>query len=424
MNPGMDDHRKERRRSITLLTLAMLATAGLIVREFTEANPDVVELALFAAIAALLGYELIASHRALRRLRDAVATEESRYRFVAERAPVVAYLADLGDRARWHYVSPHIEALLGFTPEEWCGDPELWRRQVHPDDLPLAVSDERRTVASGQPNATDYRIRTRGGEEIWVRDVAIALKRNGRQMTQGVIYDITGLKRAEEGLRTRERMLQGIVRERTRELERSRMETLQRLAIAAELHEEGTREHTLRVGQIAASLAHAMGLSPAFVELIAQAAPLHDIGKLGVTNEILLRPTALTDTELETMRQHTLVGARILEGSDTPALRLAEQIALTHHEHWDGSGYPRGLAGEEIPVAGRITIVADVFDALMHERAYKEAWPAQEAIEEIRRGSGTLFDPAVVDAFVSLDRSALVASAGKPPLPPSVVRLR
>jgi putative two-component system response regulator len=124
------------------------------------------------------------------------------------------------------------------------------------------------------------------------------------------------------------------------------------------------------------------------------------------------------------MRQHTLVGARILEGSDTPALRLAEQIALTHHEHWDGSGYPRGLAGEEIPVAGRITIVADVFDALMHERAYKEAWPAEEAIEEIRRGSGTLFDPAVVDAFVSLNRSVLVDAAGKPPLPPSVVRLR
>jgi PAS domain S-box-containing protein/putative nucleotidyltransferase with HDIG domain len=407
-----------------LRVLAILAVAGLLVRELTLGDQNWVELLLFGVIAALLTIDLVLGYRLNGHLRHAVATEESRYRFVAEQAPVIAYLAEIGEQARWHYVSPHITALLGFTPDEWIENPGLWQRQVHPDDLPLAMSDERRAVASGKANSTDYRMRTKGGEEIWVRDVALPIEINRRTMTQGVIYDITGLKREEEGLRSRERLLQGIVRERTRELERSRVETLQRLAIAAELHEEGTREHTLRVGRIAALIAHAMGLSPAFVELIAQAAPLHDIGKLGVSNEILLRPGTLSDTEMETMRQHTLVGARILEGSEAPVLRLAEQIALTHHERWDGKGYPRGLAGEEIPIAGRITNVADVFDTLLHERTYKEAWAPPEAIEEIRRGSGSRHDPAVVDAFLSLDQADLIATAGRAPSINPVVRLR
>jgi PAS domain S-box-containing protein/putative nucleotidyltransferase with HDIG domain len=420
----MDHPIKNRRRRRALRVLAFLAVAALIVRELSRGETDPLELALFGAVAILLATELWLGYRAQGRLRDAVATGESRYRFVAEQAPVIAYLAELGEDARWHYVSPHITTLLGFTPEEWLENPGLWHRQVHPDDLPLAMSDERRAVRSGEPNATDYRIRTKRGEEIWVRDVALPIQSGKREMTQGVIYDITGLKRAEEGLRTRERMLQGIVRERTRELERSRIETLQRLAIAAELHEEGTREHTLRVGRIAASIAHGMGLSPAFVELIAQAAPLHDIGKLGVSNEILLRPGGLSDTELETMRQHTLVGARILEGSEAPVLRLAEQIALTHHERWDGKGYPRGLAGEEIPIAGRITNVADIFDTLLHERTYREAWAPREAFEEIRSGSGTRHDPAVVDAFLSLDQAALIAAAGRAASSAPVVPLR
>ena len=209
----------------------------------------------------LIGFELYFGSRD--RDTDRLAADESRYRFVAEQAPVIAYLAEPGEKARWHYVSPHIETMLGFTPEEWREDPGLWRRQVHPDDVALAISDERRALSSGEPNATDYRMRTKGGEEIWVRDVAVGLTEGEQQITQGVIYDITGLKRAEEGLRTRERMLQGVVGERTRELERSRLETLQRLAVAAELHEKGTHEHTVRVGRISAAIAHQLDLSPA-----------------------------------------------------------------------------------------------------------------------------------------------------------------
>lgn len=393
----------------------MAAIAALIAAELLGGANSGLQLALFSLIAVLVGAELILSYRAEARLSEAVASEESRYRFVAEQAPVIAYLAEPGEKARWHYVSPHITEMLGFTPGEWRNDPDLWSRQVHPDDLPLAVSDERRALSSGEPNATDYRMRTKEGQEIWVRDIAVGVTRNGHETTQGVIYDITGLKRAEEGLRTRERILQRVIRERTRELERSRLETLRRLAIAAELHEVGTHEHTIRVGRTSAAIAHELGLSPGFVEMLAQAAPLHDIGKLGISNEILLHPEALSAADRETMRRHTVVGAKILGGSETPSLRLAEQIALTHHERWDGKGYPRGLVGEEIPMGGRITMVADVFDALMHGRSYKEAWSADDALDEIRAGSGSRFDPAVVEAFLRLDHLELLE-----PIPESV----
>lgn len=386
----------------------MVAVAALIVVTIAgEPDPGPV-LGLACLIGLLIGVELILGLRAQVRLRGA-SSQEPRYRFVAEQAPVIAYLAEPGEKACWHYVSPFITTMLGFTPEEWCEDPGLWRRQVHPDDLPLAISDERRALNSGEANATDYRMRTKDGEEIWVRDIAVGLLRDGNEVTQGVIYDITGLKRAEEGLRTRERMLGGVVRERTRELQRSRLETLQRLAIAAELHQEGTQEHSIRVGRTAAAIADELGLSSGFVEMIAQAAPLHDIGKLAVSSEILTRPEPLTSSELEMMRRHTLFGARILGGSETPSLRLAEQIARTHHERWDGQGYPDGLSGPQIPVGGRITMVADVFDALMHGRAYKEPWSVMDALYEIRAGSGSLFDPSVVDAFLRLDHLELLA---------------
>ncbi len=364
-----------------------------------------VTLGLLAAL--LIAAELYSGRGDWRAER--LAAEESRYRFVAEQAPVIAYLAEPGEKARWHYVSPHITTMLGFTPQEWREDPGLWRRQVHPDDVALAISDERRALRSGEPNATDYRMRTKSGEEIWVRDVAVGLTEGEEEITQGVIYDITALKRAEEGLRTRERMLQGVVGERTRELERSRLETLQRLAVAAELHEKGTHEHTVRVGRTSAAIANELGLSEGFVELIGQAAPLHDIGKLGVSEEVLLQPTELSESEMETMQQHTVTGADILGGSEAPSLRLAEQVALTHHERWDGEGYPRGLRGEEIPIGGRITMVADAFDTLTHGRPRFEPWTLEETLAEIIAGSGTRFDPAVVEAFLRLAHAELMA---------------
>jgi putative two-component system response regulator len=146
---------------------------------------------------------------------------------------------------------------------------------------------------------------------------------------------------------------------------------------------------------------------------------MHDIGKVGVPDSILHKTGPLDDGERDRMRRHTTVGGEILAGSQSPIVRMAEEIALTHHEHWDGSGYPNGLAGEEIPLAGRICAVCDVFDALLSERPYKEPWRVDEALAELRRESGTHFDPKVVDAFMrivdDLDPSLLAPSRARVP---------
>jgi putative two-component system response regulator len=201
------------------------------------------------------------------------------------------------------------------------------------------------------------------------------------------------------------------VSERTRELECARLEILQRLALAAEFRDDATHEHTKRVAATSAALTRRLGLPDTHVDLMRLAAPLHDIGKLGVPDAILLKSGPLADAEIELMRTHTTVGAAILSGSTSDVLQLAERIALTHHEWWDGSGYPNGLQGEAIPQCGRIVALADVFDALTHARPYKEAWPVERAAAEVQRLRERHFDPDVVDAFEGLDASEL---AGEP----------
>jgi putative two-component system response regulator len=200
-------------------------------------------------------------------------------------------------------------------------------------------------------------------------------------------------------LQEQNELLDQKVRERTAELEATQVEILERLALAAEYRDDDTGEHTKRVGKTAACIAETLGWSPAEVELIRRAAPLHDVGKIAIPDSILLKPGKLTPEEFEQMKTHTAVGARMLSGGQFPLLQLAEQIALTHHERWDGTGY-LGMHEEAIPSAGRIVTVADVFDALTSERPYKPAWPLDEAIEEIKRQSGRQFDPRVVEAFL------------------------
>jgi putative two-component system response regulator len=150
---------------------------------------------------------------------------------------------------------------------------------------------------------------------------------------------------------------------------------------------------------MAALLGREIGLPDSTVSLIRRAAPLHDVGKIGIPDTILLKLGKLTDGEFDVVKTHTRIGARILSGSRFSLLRLAEEIAFSHHEHWDGGGY-EGLAGEAIPLPGRIVAVADVFDALTQKRPYKAAWPIADAIEEIRRQSSRQFDPRLVDAFL------------------------
>jgi putative two-component system response regulator len=187
---------------------------------------------------------------------------------------------------------------------------------------------------------------------------------------------------------------------RTEELEEAKLEILERLARAADFRDESSYGHTTRVGELAARIAAQMGWGASEVEQIRIAARLHDIGKIGLSDSILMKPGPLAPSEFLAQEKHTLIGANILAGSRFPVLRVAEEIALTHHESWDGTGYPRGLREEEIPLSGRIVAVADVFDALTHVRAYKAAWRLDDAVDEIKHQSGKKFDPAVVKAFL------------------------
>ncbi len=201
-------------------------------------------------------------------------------------------------------------------------------------------------------------------------------------------------------LERREAALRGQVAEQ--ELFRSRIEMLERLAVTAELRDDSTGEHSYRVGKLASLLAAEYGCDEGTSFMIELAARLHDIGKIGVPDAILLKPDKLNDAERMVMRSHTTVGAELLSKSNIPHMQMAEEIARHHHEWWNGAGYPGNLSGSAIPLASRITALADVFDALTHVRPYKQAWPIDLAIDEIARLKGVQFDPQITDYFLVL----------------------
>jgi putative nucleotidyltransferase with HDIG domain len=187
-----------------------------------------------------------------------------------------------------------------------------------------------------------------------------------------------------------------------RELVRNRMLLLEQQSVAAELHDDTTGEHCYRVGRLASILGKHIGLEEDVCFLIDLAARLHDIGKLVVPDAILLKPGKLTAGEREIMETHTTAGADILAKTNIPQMHIAEEIARHHHERWDGSGYPMKLVSTAIPIAARVTALADVFDALTHKRPYKEAWKVSDALAEIKNLRGKQFDPELTDIFLEL----------------------
>ena len=200
--------------------------------------------------------------------------------------------------------------------------------------------------------------------------------------------------------------LESDVIKRTEELEQAMekikaasLDTIYRLSMAAEFRDDDTGTHIKRVSLYCAVVAHRMGLAKSDIETILYAAPMHDLGKIGIPDLILLKPAKLNEPEWEIMKRHTVIGAKILEGSDAEFIRLGETIALSHHEKWDGSGYPNGLKGPQIPIAGCITAIADVFDALTSKRPYKEALSIEKSLDLIREGRGSYFDPDIANAF-------------------------
>ncbi len=192
------------------------------------------------------------------------------------------------------------------------------------------------------------------------------------------------------------------VQQRTKELREANVETVERLAAAAEYRDNETGEHIQRIGRFAASIARRLGYGEDEVELINLASPMHDVGKIGIPDSILLKPGKLSREEMEVMKTHTSIGGKLLSGGSSAILQYARTIALTHHERWDGAGYPAGLVGESIPAIGRITSVCDVYDALVSRRPYKEPWPLEKAKDLLRQEQGGAFEGRIVDAFLKV----------------------
>lgn len=198
------------------------------------------------------------------------------------------------------------------------------------------------------------------------------------------------------------RALEDKVRDRTKELREAQFDVMRRLALAAEFRDNKTGSHIMRLGYYCAKFAESLGLTDAECEFLLHASPLHDVGKIGIPDRILLKPGPLTSEEFDVMKTHTTIGAELLAGSHSPVMQMAETIALTHQEKWDGSGYPQGLRKEEIPMIGQICSVCDVFDALTTERPYKKAWTPQAALEQMSREKETHFQPKLVDRFIEI----------------------
>jgi putative two-component system response regulator len=240
------------------------------------------------------------------------------------------------------------------------------------------------------------------GNVLEVREIQRRLERRITEL-QGLLSEAGEL--AEEG---------------KRDLEMMQLEALRRLALASEYRDDATHEHPQRVARTAGLIGHQMRLQDEQAWVLRHAAQLHDIGKIGVPDEILLKPGRLDPDEFELMKTHTVIGWQILSGSTAHVLAISAHVALSHHEWFDGTGYPSGLAGDAIPLPARIAAVADVYDTLTHVRPYREAFGVERAVEEVRRLSRTQFDPRVVGAFELLDHAALLAPVEPEPAEPNV----
>lgn len=294
----------------------------------------------------------------------------------------------------------HMPELDGF---ELLGRLAPWTRGSRRLPVIVATADltpeaRRRALALG---ARDYILKPIDPAEIVLR-----------------IESLLDGELSQRRLREQNQSLVRESREHARELEKARMEVLQRLSFAAEYRDDDTREHTERIGRTSALLAAELGLPDDTVALLRRAAPLHDVGKLAVSDAILLKQGRLTPEEFEVMKTHVVIGGEILARSRSPLVQVSEQIARYHHERWDGTGYGAGLRGESIPLPARIVAVADSFDALTHARPYKDAWPLPQAAAKIVSLAGEHFDPRVVEAFDALDQPALLDPVEPLPPPP------
>jgi putative two-component system response regulator len=265
--------------------------------------------------------------------------------------------------------------------------------------------------AASERGADGYMIKPFSRNELLIH-VDCALEQARRRQHQWRLSDHSGLEARERATEVREALMD--VAERERLIDHQQAETLRRLSEAVGQRDLETGAHIRRIGRHSALLAHAHGLNEEVVRAIELAAPMHDVGKVAIPDSILSKPGKLSAGEREVMQRHAQIGHDILAYSGSPLLDLAAEIALTHHEHFDGNGYPAGLSGEKIPLAGRIVAIADVFDALTSDRPYQGRLPLERALEIMREGRGTHFDPVLLDCFIEhLDEVFEVSGVGK-----------
>jgi PAS domain S-box-containing protein len=310
--------------------------------------------------------------RALERTAEALRASEERLRTVVSGAPIVLWAVDrkgiftLSDGAGLR--------MLGLEPGQAVGQSvfEMYA------DFPEVIDHVRQALGGAELMATiDV------GTGIFESRFSPLRDTNGRVIgVIGVATDVTERVTAERALR------------------RAREETINRLARAVEIRSAETGGHIDRMGRFCELIAERMGMSDADIELIRMASPMHDVGKIAVPDSVLLKPGPLNPAERAVMETHAEIGRELLAGSGEELPELAATITWTHHERFDGSGYPRGLEGDKIPVEGRIAAVGDVFDALTHDRVYRPAMPLEEAVDLMRRASGAHFDPEVLDCFL------------------------
>jgi PAS domain S-box-containing protein len=303
---------------------------------------------------------------------------------LVEQLPAIVYLWEAGADGQCYYVSGAIESVLGHPADDWLGDPSLWARSLDPEDRDSVVAQELRSREHGRDFAAEYRMFARDGRLVWIRDEAVMIRETDSHpgYLLGLMYDISPEREAQEALR------------------RSQEETIRRLSRAAEFRDDDTGTHTERVSRFCALIAARLGLDRDHSDQLRIASPMHDVGKIGVADAILRKPGPLDAAERAAMQLHTEIGRSILAGSGAELLERAATIAWTHHERFDGNGYPRGLTDEAIPLDGRIVAVADVFDALTTNRVYRPAYSHEQAFAIMRAERGRHFDPRVLDAFL------------------------
>lgn len=346
------------------------------------------------------GQLLITTETALRRL-EAEAAEKARRRRLQEtiqaavdRAPIPIFVKDL--ERRYLLANQFAHEVMRQEPGEMIGRVDA---EMHSPETERVIEEgDMQVLDDEEPSFREMTIEIMGRDRTFLTVRFPYVGVDGRLAgIVGVSTEITAQREAEQ----MQRDLAGTQVRAVQELRFSRQEALERMAQAIEVHDSEGGRHADRVARVASYLASQLGLGDEQIQLIRAAAPMHDVGKAATPEGILRKPGPLTPEERAEMQRHTEIGHRILAGSDSALLRMAARIALTHHEWFDGTGYPRGLKGEEIPIEGRIVAVADVLDALLSDRPYRPKLDLNGAIQVIRDGRDTQFDPEVVEVLLT-----------------------